>query len=173
MTIFKYFPAFVLISKRSTSSQTEWEWLTSWWHYFFNSWWFIIVIGKTALFEPSPSLRDSDITSGFHFFGFFTTINFYRARSSALRPTSNMEHQVHVFMSRSDRVAQLYPQAPDSLFVAFWLAGLRWRYSNPPPHGTGSLSVGQIPGYCGTWRDNSRIHKNSPISSIFSQSNPA
>jgi hypothetical protein len=45
---------------------------------------------------------------------------FYRARLSALRPTPNMEDQVSVFMSSSDRLAQLYPQAPDSLFVVFY-----------------------------------------------------
>jgi hypothetical protein len=48
------------------------------------------------------------------------TIIFYRARSSALRPTSNLEDQVPVFMSPSDRVAQIYIQAPGSLFVAFY-----------------------------------------------------
>jgi hypothetical protein len=38
---------------------------------------------------------------------------------SALRPTPNLEDQVLVFMSPSNGVAQLYPQAPGSLFVAF------------------------------------------------------
>jgi hypothetical protein len=47
---------------------------------------------------------------------------FYKARSSALRPTPNLEEQVPVFMSPSDRVAQLYPQAPGSLFVAFYVS---------------------------------------------------
>jgi hypothetical protein len=37
-----------------------------------------------------------------------------------LRPTLNLDDQVSVFMSPSDRVAQLYPQAPGSLFVAFY-----------------------------------------------------
>jgi hypothetical protein len=37
--------------------------------------------------------------------------------SSALRPSPNLEDQVSVFMSTSDRVAQLYPQAPGSLSV--------------------------------------------------------
>jgi hypothetical protein len=40
--------------------------------------------------------------------------------SSALRPTPNLEDQVPVFMSPSDSVAQLYPQSPGSLFVAFY-----------------------------------------------------
>jgi hypothetical protein len=40
--------------------------------------------------------------------------------SSALRPTPNLENQIHVFMSPSDGVARLYPQAPGSLFVAFY-----------------------------------------------------
>jgi hypothetical protein len=32
----------------------------------------------------------------------------------------NLEDQIPVFMSPSDRVTQLYPQAPGSLFVAFY-----------------------------------------------------
>jgi hypothetical protein len=44
------------------------------------------------------------------------TFFIYSARFSALRPTANLEDQVHVFMSPSDRVTQLYPQAPGSLF---------------------------------------------------------
>jgi hypothetical protein len=42
----------------------------------------------------------------------------------------NLEGQVPVFISSRNRVAQLYPQALGSLFVASWLTGLRWRYSN-------------------------------------------
>jgi hypothetical protein len=41
----------------------------------------------------------------------------YRARSSALCPTPDLEDEVSVFMSPS--VTQLYAQAPGSLFVAF------------------------------------------------------
>jgi hypothetical protein len=35
-----------------------------------------------------------------------------------MRPKLNLEDRVYVFMSTSDRVAQLYSQAPGSLFVA-------------------------------------------------------
>jgi hypothetical protein len=45
---------------------------------------------------------------------------FSRARSSALRPTPNLEGQISVFMSPSDRVVQLYSQAPGSLFIVFY-----------------------------------------------------
>jgi hypothetical protein len=38
--------------------------------------------------------------------------------SSAWRPTPNLEDQVPVFMSPSDRVAELCPQASGSLFFA-------------------------------------------------------
>jgi hypothetical protein len=38
---------------------------------------------------------------------------------SALLSTPNLEDQVYVFMSPSDRVALLYPQAPGSIFAAF------------------------------------------------------
>jgi hypothetical protein len=36
-----------------------------------------------------------------------------------MRPSPNLEDRVPVFMSPSDRVAQLYPQAPGSLFIVF------------------------------------------------------
>jgi hypothetical protein len=51
--------------------------------------------------------------------------------------------QVPVFISPRNRVAQLYPRALGSLFVASYDSqGLRRRYSNPPPHGAhGLLSV--------------------------------
>jgi hypothetical protein len=48
----------------------------------------------------------------------------------------NLEGQVPVFISPINRVAQLYPRALGSLSVASYDSrGLRWRYSNPPPHG--------------------------------------
>jgi hypothetical protein len=37
-----------------------------------------------------------------------------------LGPTPNLEDQFSVFMFSSDRVVQLYPRAPGSLFVAFY-----------------------------------------------------
>jgi hypothetical protein len=40
--------------------------------------------------------------------------------SSALRRTANLEDQVLVFTSSSDRVVQLYSQAPGFLFVPFY-----------------------------------------------------
>jgi hypothetical protein len=45
---------------------------------------------------------------------------FYWARSSALRPALNLDDQVPVFKSPRNRAAQLYPQPPDSLFIAFY-----------------------------------------------------
>jgi hypothetical protein len=48
----------------------------------------------------------------------------------------NLEGQVPGFISPRNRVAQLYPRALGSLSVAFYDSqGLRWKYSNPPPHG--------------------------------------
>jgi hypothetical protein len=52
----------------------------------------------------------------------FATTFFCRARSSASCPPPNLEDQVSVFMSPSDRVAQLYPQVPGSLFVSFYVS---------------------------------------------------
>jgi hypothetical protein len=48
--------------------------------------------------------------------------------SSVLRPTPNLEDQVPVLMSLSDKVAKLYPQEPFHRLIL-------WRYSNPPPWG--------------------------------------
>jgi hypothetical protein len=45
---------------------------------------------------------------------------FYRKKSPALHPTPNLEDQLFVSISPSDRVAQLYPQAPGYPFVAFY-----------------------------------------------------
>jgi hypothetical protein len=39
---------------------------------------------------------------------------------SEIRDFPNLEGQVPVFIYPSDRVVQLYPQAPGSLFVAFY-----------------------------------------------------
>jgi hypothetical protein len=44
---------------------------------------------------------------------------FYRTNSSALSTNRNLEGQACVFMSLSDRVAQLHPQAPGSFPVSF------------------------------------------------------
>jgi hypothetical protein len=55
----------------------------------------------------------------------------------------NLEGQVPLFISPRNRVAQVYPRALGSLFVASYDSqGLRWKYSNPPPHGLlhGSIS---------------------------------
>jgi hypothetical protein len=62
--------------------------------------------------------RLCQMASGFHLFGFRN--NIYIARLPVLRPTPNLEDQVSVFMSPRNRVAQLYPKAPCSLFVAFY-----------------------------------------------------
>jgi hypothetical protein len=65
--------------------------------------------------------RFCQIWYDFHFFAFRNNNSFYRARSSSvLRPTPDLEDQVPVFMCPSDTVAQLHPQAPGSLFVAFY-----------------------------------------------------
>jgi hypothetical protein len=84
----------------------------------------IIIIAKTTIFEPKPSLEDSAIFPAIlvcresdH--QVFTSLDFatiFRARSSAVRAIPNLEDQVSVFMSPSDRVVHLYRQA----FVAFY-----------------------------------------------------
>jgi hypothetical protein len=63
--------------------------------------------------------RFCQITSDFQLFGYCYNILF-RARSSALRPTTNLEDEVPAFISPSDRVVQLHPQTLDSLLVALY-----------------------------------------------------
>jgi hypothetical protein len=69
----------------------------------------IIMIEKAALFEPQRSLEDSArFDPVFHFFGFGNNIFFFFTGHSylpTLRPNSNLEDQVPVYMSPSDRVA--------------------------------------------------------------------
>jgi hypothetical protein len=75
-------------------------------------------IKKTVVFEPYLSIEDSaELRPVFTSLDIATIIFFYRARSSALRPTPNLEDQVPVFMSLSDKVTQLDPKAPGSFFV--------------------------------------------------------
>jgi hypothetical protein len=86
--------------------------------------WIIIIIttGKPDLFDQWSSLENCQICHPvFTSLDFATIILFffYRKRSSAMLSTPNSEDQVLVLISPSDRVAQLYPQAPCSLFVAF------------------------------------------------------
>jgi hypothetical protein len=50
----------------------------------------------------------------------FCKCNFlYRTRSTSLHQTPNLEGQVSVFMSLSDSVIHLHPEAPGSLFFTF------------------------------------------------------
>jgi hypothetical protein len=62
----------------------------------------IIIVSKTAGFEPRPSASLHLVFTSLDFVTFF-----YRTSSSALFPTPNLEDQVSVFMTPSDRVAQL------------------------------------------------------------------
>jgi hypothetical protein len=86
----------------------------------------VIRIGITALFEPYPSLEDSarlvyswyELDHQVFTSLDFATIIFLQSKVVSLSPTPNLEDQVPVFMSPSDKVVQLYPQAPGSLFIA-------------------------------------------------------
>jgi hypothetical protein len=68
-----------------------------------------------------------------------------------------MEGQVPVFITPRNRVAQLYPRALGSLFVASYDSqGLRWRYSNPRPHGFAEY-------------DDEEIQERAHLFSVFGQ----
>jgi hypothetical protein len=71
-------------------------------------------MGKTALFEPQPSLEDS---TGMH--PVFISLDF-STKEEGCQPCvqlPNLEDQVS---ASSDSVTHLCPQAPGSLFVAFY-----------------------------------------------------
>jgi hypothetical protein len=93
------------------------------------------IIGRTALSEPQPSLEDSARfvcvrTSRFHFFKFRNN-NFLQSKFVSL--TSNT--QPGRFMSpqrQGDTVVSPGRGFPFRCLLR--LAGLRWRYSSPPPH---------------------------------------
>jgi hypothetical protein len=50
-----------------------------------------------------------------HILGFLI-VDFFQGGVAAPRPTPNLEDQVSIFISSGDWVAQLYPQAPSTLF---------------------------------------------------------
>jgi hypothetical protein len=79
----------------------------------------IIIVLNTTILEPLPSLENS---ASMH--PVFTCLDFVtillQSKVVSLASNPNVEDHIFVFMSSSDRVAQLHPQAPGSLFVAFY-----------------------------------------------------
>jgi hypothetical protein len=63
----------------------------------------------------------------------FVTISFYRARSSALRPTPILENQVSIYVPQWQGGPVIPPSAGFPSLRLLRVAGLRWWYSNPPP----------------------------------------
>jgi hypothetical protein len=84
-----------------------------------------IIIGKTALFQPQPSLEGSDIASGFHLFGFRDN-NFFteKGRQPCVQPPTWRT------MSRFSWP----PGTGFSFRRRLRLERPLWRYSNPPPY---------------------------------------
>jgi hypothetical protein len=82
----------------------------------------------------------------------FLTVDFSEVGSSAPRPTPKLEDQVSIFISPGDWVAQLYPQAPSTILVAFYhMHMLQWYYSFPrSPHGEYSALIRSIMTYAYT-----------------------
>jgi hypothetical protein len=99
------------------------------------------IIGKTALTEPLPSLEDFSRfvwvnPSGFHFFGFRNN-NFLRSKvvSLASNPQPGGSGPcIYVPQRQGDKVVP--PGSGFPFRCLLRLAGLRWRYSSPPPHRT-------------------------------------
>jgi hypothetical protein len=79
----------------------------------------IILTGKTALFDPEHS-SVKVLPDCIRFSLDFASVIFLQSKDVSLASDPNVGDQVSVYMFRSARVAQLYPQALGSLFVAFY-----------------------------------------------------
>jgi hypothetical protein len=100
----------------------------------------ITIIGKTALFEPWPSLGDSarfvfNQTIGFHFFGFR---NNHFLQSNIVNLASNPQPggpglYIYVPQWQGGQVIPTGTGFPSRHLLR--LEELSWRYSSPPPHG--------------------------------------
>jgi hypothetical protein len=100
---------------------------------------YINIVGETAIFWAITFPRKF-----YHIFHpVFTSLelatiffSFLQSKVVTLTSNSQLDDQVPVLTSPSGRAAQLHPQTLGSPFRRLLcLAGLRWRYSNPPPHG--------------------------------------
>jgi hypothetical protein len=96
--------------------------------------------------------RFYQIWSGSHFFGFHYYNSYYIPRSSALRPTPPppLEDQVPVFMSPSDRVAQLNP-------------GHRFPFSSPSTTCRATVEVFYPASIWGVIQDREIMHCNKSL----------
>jgi hypothetical protein len=81
---------------------------------------FIIITSKTALFEPQPSLEDSTKFDLVLTSLDFTTVIFLQSKVVNLAFNPQPGGPDLCIYVPSDRVVQLYPQAPSSLFFAFY-----------------------------------------------------
>jgi hypothetical protein len=106
------------------------EWRYHHWHYSFSE-------PYLSLYDSTTFVRswefDRPVST---FLDFAKIIFFYRASSSALHQIRNLEDQVSVFMSPHWQGGPAIPPGTGLPFrCLLHLAGLWWRYSNPPPHG--------------------------------------
>jgi hypothetical protein len=94
----------------------------------------IITIGKTALFEPQPSLEYSvRLHPGFTLLDFATVFSLHSKLVSLASNPQPGGPGPYIYVPHW----QGGPVIPPGTGLPFrrlpWLAGLRWRYSNPPP----------------------------------------
>jgi hypothetical protein len=73
-------------------------------------------LGSTAQLRPWPPPQSSSLKNGQISWRLLNNFLFYKAGLLAPRPTPTLEDQASVFISPRGRVAQLYPQAPDTHF---------------------------------------------------------
>jgi hypothetical protein len=100
----------------------------------------IIIVSKTALFEPQLFLEDSVKMHPVFTSLNFVTIILYRARSSALHPTPNLEDQVSYSCTPVTGWPSYTPWQRVPFHCLLRLIRLWWRYSNLPPHEKSSTS---------------------------------
>jgi hypothetical protein len=98
--------------------------------------WRIIIIGKTELFDPQPSLKDcARFYSGFTSLNFATVI-FLQSKVVSLASNPQPSGPGPCIYVTQWQGGPVIPLGTGFHFRSLLpLEGLRWRYSNPPPHG--------------------------------------
>jgi hypothetical protein len=105
-------------------------------------------LGKSKKFIHliGSQTRDYYVTCGFH----FVTIIFCRARSSAYtqHPSPQLgESGLRIYVPQRQDDPVIPPGSGFPFLLLLRLAGLQWRYSDPPPHGC-NLACNLPKNYC-------------------------
>jgi hypothetical protein len=97
----------------------------------------MMMVGKTAPFDPHPSLEGSAGLQPVLTFADFITLFFFLL-SKIVRLASNPQHggqNLCIYVPELQGSPVIRPRTWFPFHRLLQLAGIRWRYSNPPPHG--------------------------------------